>query len=266
MNPENLIRSAKSGRNWGRYELTAYNITVSPQDSTTFFEVDLIPEPRVHADMLDKLEAEEANDLDVCRTINAMDLAMNAAPMEETAVNDFVVRLFDMLGYTTRNLSLRTRKDIELVICGTPMSAKTDVCLLFERSEIVLVVQEDKRQLEERGDPEAQLIAEAIAAFQSNNKELVLAGLPPIKQRLIPGIVMNGTAPVFYKILVTRDLADAVMFGVFPLTPTTVYFHVPVVPRPYGRSNEGMKPLDNRRIVLGCFEAFKKFIRDIHCD
>ena len=263
MNPELLIRSAKSGSDWGRIELAAYNITVESQDTATFFEIDPLPGlplPHVHPDMLNQLEAEHTTDLGVCRMINAMDLAMNGAPLEESAVDDFAVRLFDMLGYTSRSIMVRTRKDIELVVCGMSMHAKTDVCLMMNRSEIILLVQEDKWHLEDRGDPEAQLIAEAIAAFQSNNKRRILAGLLPLKHHLIPGIVMIGTAPVFYKIRVTKELSDAVIYGTFPKTTTVVYFHVPPVPRPYGRLSEGMKPLDNRRIVLQCYEAFKQFL------
>jgi hypothetical protein len=219
----NLARSAKSGSDWGRAELAAYNITIDQQDSATFFEMAHLPEPHVPAEMLDRLEADDANDLDTCRTISAMDLAMQPIPAEESAVDDFVVRLFDMLGYTTRQLSVRTRKDIELVICGMSMHVKTDVCLLMNRSEIILLVQEDKRHLQDRGDAEAQLVAEAIAAFQSNNKKRFLAGLPIYDQRLIPGIVMIGTAPVFYKILVTKHLADAVTLGIFPVNLTVTF-------------------------------------------
>ena len=115
--------------------------------------------------MLHELEAEDTTNLDAFRTISAMDLAMNATPLEESTVGDFAVRLFDILGYTNRDVLLRTWKDIELVICGVPMLAKTDVCLLKNRSEIILLIQEDKRQVEDRGNTEAQLIAEAIAVF-----------------------------------------------------------------------------------------------------
>lgn len=112
--------------------------------------------------MLDKLEAEEMTDLDTFMTISSMDLAMNTTPLDESAVDDFAVRLFDMLGYTGFNVSSRTRRDIELVVFSKSMHAKTDICLLMNCSEIILLVQEDKRHLEERGDAEAQLIAEAI--------------------------------------------------------------------------------------------------------
>lgn len=256
----NLIRSAKSGNDWTRNELAAYNISIASQNVTTFFELPTLPEPHVPADMLQKLEADDANDLDVCRTLAAMDLAMNPIPSEESAVDDFTVRLFDMLGYTTREISLRTRKDIPLTICAETRHAKTDVCLLMNRSEIILLVQEDKRNMEVAGDAEAQLIAEAIATFQSNNMRRILNDVPARDASLIPGIVMVGTAPVFYKMLITKELADAVAFGIFPPNPTVVYRHIPSVPRPTRLLSEGMKPLDNRTVILRCFEGFKKFI------
>ena len=131
-----------------------------------------------------------------------MDLAINGNLLEESAVDDFTIRLFDILGYTTRSIVARPRKDIiELVVCGKSMHAETDVCLMMNRSEIIiLLVQEDKRHLEDRGDADA--------------------GLLPLEHHLIPGIVMIGTAPVFYKIPVTKELSDSIIYGTFPKTPT----------------------------------------------
>jgi len=51
------------------------------------------------------------------------------------------------------------------------MHAKTDVCVMDRRSGIILLVQEDKRLLG-GGDPEPQLFAEAVAAFQFHNRQL----------------------------------------------------------------------------------------------
>jgi hypothetical protein len=141
------------------------------------------------------------------------------------------------------------------------MHAKTDVCLLRLRSEIILLVQEDKRHLQEKhADAQAQLIAEAIATFQSNNLKRRYTGQPVVEEALIPGIIMIGTSPVFYKIPVTQELSNAVVSGIYPPNPTIVYFHLPPLPRPLRRMSEGMKPLDNRRSVLQCYEAFKRFV------
>jgi hypothetical protein len=124
----------------------------------------------------------------------------------------------------------------------------------------LLLVQEDKRHLEPT-DPEPQLIAEAIAAFATNNqaREQTL-GRAPLPSKVMAGITMVGTSPTFYKIKVTQELVTAIGQGAYPQMVTIVYAHVPAIPRPNRRWNEGMKPLDNRQIILSCYEAFKKFV------
>jgi len=188
-----------------------------------------------------------------------MDLAMSPAPTEESAVDDFAVLLLRAIGYTRRDRVFRTRKDIPLLICGEARHAKTDVCIIDD-DEVLLLVQEDKRH-KENSDPESQLIAEAIAAFAANNeiRQHTLA-LPPLSSKVMAGITMKGTAPIFYKINVTTELVTSVGGGVYPDTPTVVYAHIPSIPRPNRRWSEGMKPLDNRQIILSCYEAFKVFV------
>lgn len=104
-------------------------------------------------------------------------------------------------------------------------------------------------------EAEPQLIAEVIAAFQTNNYE---------RRRLFGQghKVMSGTilTPVFYKVPVTNELAKSVTLGQYPPTRTVVYAHLPPVPRPACRLDEGMRPLDNRAIILSCYEAFKRFV------
>ena len=62
---------------------------------------------------------------------------------------------------------------------------------------------------------------------------------------------------MFYKIPVTRQLAQAVALGRFPTTQTVVYAHLLAVPCLARRLSEGMKPLDNRRHILACYEALR---------
>jgi hypothetical protein len=71
---------------------------------------------------------------------------------------------------------------------------------------------------------------------------------------------MNATAPAFYKIPVSKQLADAVRRGEYPDSPTKVTTHIPQGPRPSRRSNEGMLKLDNRHIFIACFEALKALV------
>jgi hypothetical protein len=109
-----------------------------------------------------------------------------------------------------------------------------------------------------RTDPEPQLVAEAIAAFQTNNtRQTRVLCQAANDAKAMPGPKLVGSSPTFYKIPVTKELARAVAHGQFPATPTVVYARLPAVPRPARRLSEGMKPLD-RRHILACYEAFRQ--------
>ncbi|KAI0293288.1 hypothetical protein B0F90DRAFT_1763729 [Multifurca ochricompacta] len=237
-----LIRSAKSGSNWTSHELAAYNIVVEYQNAATFFGTDNLPQPTVNPAILTATSPDDATDDGDYYLLRTMDLAMSPAPAEESAVDDFA-----------------DKEEIPLIICGEARHAKMDVCII-DQNEILLVVQEDKRHLDS-SDPEPQLIAEAIAAFAANNQTRQRTlNQPPLNSKVMAGITMKGTAPIFYKILVTAALAGSVASGVYPQVATTVYAHVPNVPRPNCRWSEGMKPLDNRQVILSCYEAFRQFV------
>ena len=116
--------------------------------------------------------------------ITYLDLAM-MPELGETAVGDFVVELFKTLGYVRRERVARTRMVLPLLICGESRHAKTDVCIIDRsQNDILLLVQEDKRL--ERVEPvnaQAQLVAEAIGAFNENNAHREAAGLAPLVER-----------------------------------------------------------------------------------
>jgi len=255
-----LIRSSKSGHDWTINDLMAYNISIVQQNTATFFGQAALPLPAQHPDLLNRLTADEMVDDDSYQVVRYMDLAMDPVPGEESAVDDFAMQLLRMMGYASRTLGrdLRSRKDIPLFICGEWWHAKTDVCVM-DRSSYLLLVQEDKRHLE-TVDPEPQLIAKAIAAVQSNNRTRNLSGLEPLNIKVMAGITMTGTSPTFFKIPVTLELIEAVQRGEYPATPTVVAMHRPNVSRPVRRLSEGMRPLDNRRCILSCFEAFRQFV------
>lgn len=71
---------------------------------------------------------------------------------------------------------------------------------------------------------------------------------------------MTGTSPIFLKIPITQELSDHICEGTYPPEETRVEFCYPPVPRPPRRRDEGMKPLENRREILECFEAFKAIV------
>jgi hypothetical protein len=101
------------------------------------------------------------------------------------------------------------------------------------------------------------LISDTIAAFHNDNiMRVKRLGNDPLISKVMPGVVMNGTMPTFYKIPVTPELVKAVESGERPEEETVVHAYRPEVPRP----EEGMKPLDNRYIILSCFEAFRQLL------
>jgi hypothetical protein len=105
----------------------------------------------------------------------------------ESAVDDFAAGFFRALGYAKHNRVAHTRRDLSLLICGKFRHAQTDVCIVDRDHNDILLVQEDKCFEEgEGGDPQAQLIAEAIAAFGINNEQRVNADVDPLDQKVCP--------------------------------------------------------------------------------
>ncbi|KAF8520569.1 hypothetical protein JB92DRAFT_2895097 [Gautieria morchelliformis] len=130
-------------------------------------------------------------------------------------------------------------------MCGEQTYAKPDVYLSDISSNILMLIQEDKTvAMQSSTGVTPQLIAEAISTFQHNNRMRRGAKLDPPKEMVFPGIVMHGTAPIFYLIPVTEELSEAVILGRAPTFKTV----------------EGMMPLDNRVIIVQCYEAFERFI------
>jgi len=173
----NITRSAKSGNEWTKNELEAYNIKITFQDTPTFFGEASLPDPAVNQEVLTALSAHDAVNYTVYNLITHIDLAMMPSVREESAVDDFAVALFHCLGYIHRPRAIRTRKELRFFVCGEYKYTNTDVCIIdTNANDVILLVQEDKRF---RGDknPHAQLIAEAIAAFQHNNDQRRLGGL-----------------------------------------------------------------------------------------
>jgi len=252
----NLLRFAKSGSSWGTNELEAYNISIVEQGQETFFGGPL-PAYTGPAGFLQHEDRVQGLDASSLALIKRLDLAMKVMDGEESAVDDFAAELLRAMGYETEETVIRTRKSIRLIMCGEQVYAKTDVCVLDADSEILLLVQEDKTHINPQ-DPEPQLIAEAIATFQSNNAKRVNdLFLNPLQSMVLPGITLTGTFPRFYKIRVTADLDHCVRHGLYPAAQTVVYRHTPRVPR---RRSDGMRPLDNRGVILRCYEAFRQIV------
>ena len=81
--------------------------------------------------------------------------------------------------------------------------------------------------------------------------------LTPPKHQTFPAIIMVGTAPIFYKIEVSKKLLDCLNKGTYPSEETKVLKYVPPVPDFAEYLSSGMRPLETRYVVFQCFEAFK---------
>ena len=249
----NIIRSAKSGSDWTANELIAYNITTSSILPGQFF---LDPNPS-----LDHIDAAILNsppdDTDPAIShpasvyLRYLELAAKAA--QENFLDDFAAETLKLLGFNERGITVSTRFIIPLTICGeSNRVAKTDVCLIHTPSFVLLVLVEDKI-LSNRTDPGPQVIADAIAAFQFNNRKREGRGLDPLNVMTIPCITMNGTRPTFYLVPVTTELSNAVITGQYPATQT----HVLRCATAARRASIGMEDLEYRRLALKRFLAFK---------
>ena len=257
-----ITRAAKSGPDWTWNELGAYNIRIVTDNVATFFGNPDLPQPSVRQAILinEHYPIDGLPDKDDRLFFDLMEHAMLTIPEQESTVDDFMAHLLKLLGYDEPDCVIHQWVGIPLFICGSRVPTKADLCVVRGGlDEIVLLVQEDKRHLDQL-DPEPQLIAEAIATFQRNNMRLSRMGLPMSNQMTIPGITVIGTAPTFFKISITSALVEAVETGSYPYEATIVHKLVPPVPRLDLLEERGMRPLDNRVVILGCFEAFKQFM------
>jgi len=74
-------------------------------------------------------------------------------------------------------------------------------------------------------------------------------------------IAFRGTAPMFYKIPITANLLESLASVQFPSQQTIVQRLIPPVPNMSRLLEDGMLPLENRHVILQCFEAFKQFVQ-----
>ncbi|PBK71213.1 hypothetical protein ARMSODRAFT_954982 [Armillaria solidipes] len=173
----NLLRTAKSSSNWTISELDAYHIEIVSVDPLDFFGVQALPPPQVDPEILDHVEATDMIQDKNAELVGLLDL--------ESAAVDFAVELFKMLGYVKRDRLARTRVDLPLLICGEYRHARTDVCLVdCSQNDILLLVQEDN---------EAQLVAEAVAAFAQNNQSRRDVGLPLLDEKVCETIASSSS-------------------------------------------------------------------------
>ena len=72
-----------------------------------------------------------------------------------------------------------------------------------------------------------------------------------MERQVILAIVMVGSAPIFYRIVVTAALLDTLVTSTYPAEPTTILKYIPLVPN-HGQYTigQGMQPSENHHIVF----------------
>ncbi|KAF8990189.1 hypothetical protein BDQ17DRAFT_1433954 [Cyathus striatus] len=233
-----------------------HNITLHELDALTFFSLKELPQPSVDPELLANAESEAMEEDNHVLLMDYLDNAM--IPDEnESGVDNFIFHLFRTIGYTAPRRLPRLQSNYPLFIRRTEQTVTIDACIRdIPQNNIRLIVMIERR-LDKSDDVQARLVAGAIAVFHHNNSIRERNGCPLLKNMVIPGIVMVGTAPVFFKILVTSIFTHQIEQGIDHTQKSHVEYCHPPVLRPDLLFEEGMKPLDNRRVIFQCFEAFK---------
>ncbi|KAG1865286.1 hypothetical protein F4604DRAFT_996879 [Suillus subluteus] len=236
----------------------SYNINIVTQSKEQFFHTALLQQndnPSLNGFMSTWLRQNAADD-ETAKLLQYLELAENAGG-HETAIYNFVAKLLEKLEYDRDNSIIFFHRDLPFDIGRSTSLAQAGVCVMDRYGMMILLVHADRLK-----DPEPQVIAEAIAAYEANNT-IPRTCLRRHQNRLsaitFPAIAMHGTYPIFYKITVTDQLYDAVSRGLYPLTETRVLRYVPDLPLPH---NKGMHFLQNRIEILACLEAFKQFLEN----
>ncbi|OBZ77655.1 hypothetical protein A0H81_02782 [Grifola frondosa] len=253
-------RTAKSGGDWTFRDLHAFNISIVDQPFATFFDTPDLPDLptnlRAFADTPNRAAAAQAADIDTYKLLYYLELATFPKIGLEPAVDSFAEKLLETIGYAPGYRITLSHQFLPLE-CAGRCTTRVDVFVCDLDNIIYLLVQHD-RGIEDLSDPEPPLIAAALTAYQRNNNTRVRElRLPALDEITFPGITLVGTFPTFYKIRVTAALNTAVICADYPLTATIVDRYIPRIPHD---QSEGMTPVDSREVILRHFEAFKRFV------
>ncbi|KAH8977933.1 hypothetical protein EDB86DRAFT_2816559, partial [Lactarius hatsudake] len=247
---------------WRYSNLDLYDIQIHTVHMQEFFGIPHLPAPAVDPILLDHVSTPVGLHLPWEVRLFFHYLAANACiDADQALVLDFVYHLLGTLLHLDEpDHVINQRPDLHFVMGGQLVRAEPDFALQDPENRTILLIQQDKGLLSQ-DQAEPQLVAEALAAFHTDNSSCIAMGLPPSPSRRYLGIVMVGVAPCFYKITITQALADAVMHSQFPTVETIVQHFIPPVSTDLATFlRQGMLPLDNRRICFQCFEALRTLL------
>ena len=244
---------------WTQFELFHSGINIKPQSKQEFFGSANLPAPVIPslAGFMTTEDRVHAVDRETRKLLHYLDLVLDPQVGQESVVDNFAAKLLEKLGYDDGDRIIFTRRALPIVVAGEPYTTQVDVCVMDDNNQILLILQDNL--MPSLMDPEPQIVAKAIAAFEANNKVQVTSlNLPPHRTITFPVISMIGAKFTFYKITVTADLCAIVQQGEYYTLPETrLLRYIPELPR---RHDLGMRPLENRVEILSCLGAFKQFV------
>ena len=250
----NITWSAKSGSDWTNNELVMYNIIIKSIPPSKFF-----PTPDLLLDLINPAILNPpagATDPAISNVTTEFlgYLNLTARATQENFIDDFTAETLELLGFNKYGTTVSTHYIIPLTICGEANhTAQTGVCVIHHPTFILLVLIKDKVP-NNRSDAEAQVIAEAIATFQFNNRKHKEHGLDPLG-------TMTDTFPTFFLVPVTLELSNAAITGQYPKIPTQVLCCATALTHLWGTST-GMEDTKYRKLALKRFPAFKTLAKN----
>ena len=260
-----------AGSNWSNTELDFFRIKIVPEyDFNSFFLEDppevlsgnasvIVDLDLSRADILETIDWSSIGSKPITRFTKHVLAVTKTHKNEESAVDDLAKAIFELLDYDDNDLNIRTREELKLEMCNKDTFAKPDLCIETSTLTIKLLVQEDKSyQVATRVNPEAQVVAEAIAAFQENNRINEKLDINSRDNQLIPCITMLGTCPTFYLFNVTKALSNAVKEGKRPQNVTEIKRYK--IKMHTLATGDALLISKYKREIMQCYTALKKFV------
>ena len=243
---------------WTESVLNRYNIRAVAQNKQEFFGVADLPTPVIPslAGFMTTEDREHAADGETRKLLHYLDLVLDPQIGQEAAVDNFVAKLLEKLGYDEGHRITFTRRPLPIDFAGVSYITHANVCVMGDDDQILLIWQNTLSP--SLKDPEAQIVIKAIAAYEANNKVRATSlNLPPLSTITFPAISMIGMKLIFYKITITANLNGILRQGQPPAWSegNRLVRYIPILPK-----RHGLRPLENRVEILACLEAFKQFM------
>ena len=244
---------------WTSADLAAFNIVIQDQDQDTFFDGPL-PDYSGFPDFIEKEEIvvpREFSYPQLAYQVKNVREFLDADPIEaEWIFNPFLGNLLRFMKYEGVHTSVSEGFNIRMIVRNEFAVTIANVQVQYGSMRYpefkMLILQHNKTPFK-LSDPEAHLIATAIAAFQKNKAK---AGTE-LEEQVVLGITTaEQIIPTFYKIKVTTELDRAVRLGEKPATQTVVYRHKARVPNPC----HDIMTLENRRRIVLYLDGFRKLL------